>query len=168
VVTDSKGRCSHARSDGSTIERNDGIGLYIAQVAAERLCVEAGANSSPRYLKCFAPHPIPPDANAAQCASGISKGVSVSAHVIASGAKQSRGKLFILCSAGSWIASSLTLLAMTAFPSARLAPLLNDQDDACVTLPASAGESRHNLRAASAFAISFRTPYLWNGMMKKR
>jgi hypothetical protein len=31
-----------------------------------------------------------------------------------------------------------------------------------------AAELRHNLRAASAFAISFRTPYLWNGMMKKR
>ena len=29
-------------------------------------------------------------------------------------------------------------------------------------------ESHHNLRAASAFAISFRTAYLWNGMTKKR
>jgi hypothetical protein len=26
----------------------------------------------------------------------------------------------------------------------------------------------HNLLAASAFAISFRTPYLWNGTTKKR
>src|SRR6266481_9561449 len=28
-------------------------------------------------------------------------------------------------------------------------------------------ESHHNLRAASAFAISFRTPYLWNETTKK-
>src|SRR5260370_25907217 len=28
-------------------------------------------------------------------------------------------------------------------------------------------ESHHNLRAASAFAISFRTPNLWNGTTKK-
>jgi hypothetical protein len=37
-----------------------------------------------------------------------------------------------------------------------------------VTLPVIAAEPPHNLRAASAFAISLRTPYLWNGMMKKR
>jgi hypothetical protein len=27
---------------------------------------------------------------------------------------------------------------------------------------------RHNLRAARAFTMSFRTPYLWNGTTKKR
>src|SRR5258708_36914049 len=31
-----------------------------------------------------------------------------------------------------------------------------------------APETHHNLHAASAFAISFRTPYLWNGTTKKR
>jgi hypothetical protein len=29
-------------------------------------------------------------------------------------------------------------------------------------------KSRHNLRAAKAFTMSFRTPYLWNGTTKKR
>jgi hypothetical protein len=29
-------------------------------------------------------------------------------------------------------------------------------------------KSRHNLRAARAFTMSFRTPYLWNGTTKKR
>jgi hypothetical protein len=35
-------------------------------------------------------------------------------------------------------------------------------------IAATAPEAHHNLRAASAFAISFRTPYLWNGTTKNR
>jgi hypothetical protein len=37
-----------------------------------------------------------------------------------------------------------------------------------VRTAAVAPETHHNLRAASAFAISFRTLYLWNGTMKNR
>jgi hypothetical protein len=39
--------------------------------------------------------------------------------------------------------------------------------DAALSSSVVAAVSRHNLRAASAFAISLRTPYLWNGLMKK-
>ena len=46
---------------------------------------------------------------------------------------------------------STKALAMSAAATAGLAP-----------------EAHHNLRAARARAISFRTPYLWNGTTKKR